>query len=416
MLPGRFPALSNRNFRIFWFGQFVSLIGTWMQTTVQPYLAYRITDQPIYLGWVGFASALPAFFITLPGGVFVERIDKRKAVILMQTIMMGQAFILAFLTLTGQVTIWHIIILAAVSGMANAFELTARQAMIVELVGKDALPNAIALNSAIFNAARVVGPSLTAPFFLLLGESGEGWAFFANGVSYLFVIFSLMMIRTDPLLNTSTQAESMSFAGLVAGQRYVRQTPVIFLLIIMASIPSLFGFPFNQQIPVFARDVFHLVGDTESAVAARNSMMVTFQGLGALIAAIFLAAFSTIRKKGRLLIAGQLAFALGLIGISRVPIFQASLPMMILIGWGTVTQLASTNTIIQLTAPDHLRSRVLSTYLWSVNGLAPFGSLCLGWLVQTLGAQTAVMLGGTICLVGYAYVHLRRPMIRNLVI
>ena len=314
MFYHRFPALASRNYRLFWSGQFVSLIGSWMQSTVLPYLAYRISGQPFYLGLIGFASSLPALLFMLPAGVLVEGWDKRKTVIWMQTVLMLQAFILAFLALTGIINIWHIIGMAFLAGLANAVEITARQAMIVELVGKQALPNAIALNSTIFNAARVIGPSLTAPFLLLLGDKGEGWAFFANGVSYLFVIAGLLFVDSRSQITPREENQSI-LTGFMEGQAYIRRTPTIALIIGLVSIFGFFGFPFGQQIPVFARDVLRIAGDTNATVAARNSLLVTAQGVGALIAAVSLALFSTIRRKGLALSLGQVVFATALIGL-----------------------------------------------------------------------------------------------------
>src|SRR5512133_2478754 len=219
----RYPALASRDFVVFWVGQFVSLIGTWMQNTTQPYLAYRLSGQPFDLGLIGFASALPTLLLALPGGVLVERLDKRKTVIAMQIVMMIQAFTLAVLALTGVIQIWHIVVLAFLLGSANAIEITARQAMLIELVGKGALPNAIALQSTIFNAARVIGPSLVAPFLIFIQGNGEGWAFLANGVSYLFIIVSLFFVQT-PFKVAQTVEKRNLWADFREGQVYIRQT------------------------------------------------------------------------------------------------------------------------------------------------------------------------------------------------
>jgi MFS family permease len=414
-ITARFPALASRNFRIFWLGQFVSLIGTWMQNTTQPYLAYRITGQPIYLGLIGFAASLPALLFTLPGGVMVERVDKRKVVIIMQTVMMLQAFTLSFLTLTGMVTIWQIITLAFVLGVANSVEITARQAMLIELVGKEALPNAIALQSTIFNAARVLGPALAAPLLVLLGNNGEGWAFFANGVSYLFVIIGLFFVHPDSAYSSNVRPHVSALSEFREGQRYIRSTAAVSLLIFMAAVPGFLGFPAIQQMPVFARDVFRQPGDTEAIVAARTSAMITAQGIGALIAAVTLATFSMMKRKGLLLTAGQFAFSTALVAISFTRQLGTALPLMTLIGWGTVTALAMTNTLIQLLVPNHLRGRVISTYLWALNGVAPFGSLFMGWMAQTFGAPTAVLVGGAACLGLATIVHLATPTLRRIV-
>jgi MFS family permease len=398
----RFPALANRNFLIFWVGQFISLVGTWMQSTVQPYLAYRITGQPIYLGLIGFSASLPALLITLPSGVLVEHLDKRKTVIVMQAVMMVQAFFLAYLVFSGQITIWWIVGLSFLLGVANSVEIIARQSMIVDLVGKEALPNAIALNSAIFNAARVLGPSLAAPFMVFIQGSGEGWAFFANGASYLFVIVGLFMIRLQKQTRLETPPGLRQ--GLIdfrEGQKYILATPYVALLILTVTIPGIFGFPFAQQIPVFAKNVLAQIGDTTATVAARNSLLVTFQGVGALIAAVYLSVFSGIRRKNLLLTIGQFVFAGALVAISFSKVPFISYFIIVMLGWGMITQLALTNTLIQLAVPDHFRGRVMGTYIWAMNGVAPFGSLLIGGVAQTFGAPVAILFGGSVCLIGY---------------
>ena len=230
----RYPALASRDFTIFWVGQFVSLIGTWMQSTTQPYLAYRLSGKPFDLGLIGFSSALPTLILALPGGVLVERLDKRKTVITMQVVMMVQAFIMAFLALTGVIQIWHIAALAFLLGTANAIEITARQAMLIELVGKESLPNAIALQSTIFNAARVIGPSLVAPFLIFIQGSGEGWAFLVNGVSYLFIIVSLNFVRT-PFKTAPVIVARNWLVEFREGQAYIRQTRSVAMIILMAA-------------------------------------------------------------------------------------------------------------------------------------------------------------------------------------
>jgi MFS family permease len=411
----RFPALAYRNFRIFWIGQFISLIGTWMQSTVQPYLAYRLTDQPIYLGLVGFAGALPSLLFTLPVGVMVERLDKRKTVIVAQFVMMVQAFILGILALTGRVTIWHIIGLAFIMGIANSVDMVARQSMLRELTDISVLPNAIALNSTIFNAARVLGPTLSAPFLVYLGNNGEGWAFLANAVSYLFVIIGLFMINTRSVIPPRVEGNS-PLDDFKEGQRYISSSKIIPLIIILVAIPGIFGFPFSQQIPVFAKVGLHQVGDTEAIVAARNSLLMTAQGVGALFAALGLAVFSTFRKKGRLLASGQIVFAIALILLGFTHNTPLASVFFMIAGWGMVTQLALNNTLVQLNSPNELRGRVLSTYIWAMNGVSPFGSLLIGWLAQNWGIQVAVLIGGGICLASFIIGHALRPAIRETVL
>lgn len=407
----RYPALASRDFVIFWVGQFISLIGTWMQSTTQPYLAYRLSGQPFDLGLIGFASALPTLLLALPGGVLVERLDKRKTVIVMQAVMMLQAFLMAALALTGMIQIWHIVILAFLLGTANAIEITARQAMLIELVGKEALPNAIALQSTIFNAARVIGPSLVVPFLVFIQGSGEGWAFLANGVSYLFIIVSLFFVAT-PFKTELTHLKRNLWAEFREGQTYIKNTRMVTMIILMAAVLGFVGFPLLQQIPVIARDVLAQVRDTEPIRAARNSALYTAQGIGALVAAFSLATFNP-RRKGLILTAGQFAFILSLIALSFTNIVPVALVLIVLIGWGTVTALATMNTLIQLEVPDHLRGRVFSTYLWALQGVAPFGSLFVGWMAQNWGVPLAALVCGLICLVVIAGIHLWNPEIRT---
>jgi MFS family permease len=412
-LTDRFPAFASRNFTIFWFGQFLSLIGTWMQNTTQPYLAYRLTGRPFDLGLIGFASTLPTLILALPAGVIVERLDKRKTVIVMQVIMLMQALTLAILTLTGRIQIWHIAFLAFVLGVAGAFEITSRQAMLIELVGRPALPNAIALQTAIFNGARVLGPSLTAVVLILIKNQGEGWAFLINAVSYLFIIIGLFFVKTPfKVQNEVSEPTKRDLIGeFKEGQRYILGNSTVGLVILMAALIGFFGFPFGQQIPALARDVLHQALDTEIMVKARTSSLYIAQGIGALIAAIYISLYSGLRRKGLLLAIGQFIFAVALILISITTSIQLVLVLIIFLGWAMVTQLALMNTIIQINIPDQLRGRVFSTYLWALQGVAPFGSLFVGWVAQTWNIPTAAFLFGSICIIFAFTIHLVKPEI-----
>ena len=407
MISRYFPAFRYRNFRIFWVGQFFSLVGTWMQAAILPYLAYRLTGQPILLGAIGFATTIPMLLITLPGGVLIERLDKRRTVIALQIVLMLCAFLLAFLTLTHKIGIIHIIAISFLVGSANALEITARQSMFIDLVDKEALSNAIALNSLIFNAARVLGPSLAAPFLIFLQENGEGWAFFANGVSYLFVIGGLFLIRTRSKIDRSASQRGME--AFKEGQKFIRTNPTIGLMILLITIPGFFAFPFIQQIPVFARDVFSVAGEAAGMGATRNSILLTAQGVGAFIASILIAVLSTIKRKPLFLVIGQYIFSLSMIALSFVTGFSGGVIFMVFIGFGLVTQLIMSNTLIQLFTPDSLRGRVISTFLWAIQGVAPFGSLFIGWITQNWGISIAVLVGGAVCLLGQTALHLYRP-------
>ncbi len=411
----RFPAFASRDFSIFWVGQFLSLIGTWMQNTTLPYLAYRLTGRPLDLGLIGFSSTLPTLLLALPGGVLVEHMDKRRIVIVMQTIEMLQAFALSFLTLTGVIQIWHIIFLSFVLGAASAIEITARQAMLIELVGKAALPNAIALQTTIFNAARVLGPSLTAVVLVLIKNQGEGWAFFINAVSFLFVIIGLFFVRTPYKVNAAAQAnrKRSMVAEFSEGQRYILGNSTVALVILMAAVVGFFGFPFGQQIPAVARDVLKQIGDTETIIKARTSALYIAQGVGALVSAIFISTFSDIKRKGFLLAIGQFIFAIALIGIALTRSSTLAMGLIVLLGWAIVTQLAMMNILIQIAVPDALRGRVFSTYLWALQGVAPFGSLFIGWVAQAWNVPLSALICGGVCLLAAILIHSLNPAFRR---
>jgi MFS family permease len=407
----RFPALASRDYSIFLLGQFISVIGTWMQNTAQPYLAYRISGRPLDLGWIGFAATLPTLLLALPAGVLVERWDKRKTVIVFQAIMALQAFSLAALTFSGQIQIWHIVILALIFGTASAVEITARQAMLIELAGRGALPSAIALQSMAFNIGRVLGP-LTASW-LLTSTGTEGSVFMANGISYLFVIGGLFIIQTR--FKVTRQPEETKSLGLEfrEGLAYIRKNAVVASIILMAALVGFFGFPLMQQIPALARDVMKADADTEAIVAARTGNLYAAQGAGALAAALLAAYSSSSGNKGRMVLLGQIAFILPLIVLGYVPSLSIALLLMVLIGWGTVTHLVSMNTLIQLNVPNTLRGRVFSVYLWALQGVAPFGSLLIGWLAQNWGVPLASLIGGLVSLVSIGGLHWISPGVRR---
>ena len=414
-IKDRFPALASRDFLIFWVGQFVSMIGTWMQNTTQPYLAYRITGSSLDLGLIAFSSTLPTLLLALPGGVLIERMDKRKIVIVMQGIMMAQAFILAFLALTGRIQIWHMIVLAFILGSANAIEITARQSMLIELVGKPALPNAIALQSAIFQLARVLGPSFTAIILVLAKNQGEGWAFFANGVSFLFVILSLLFVRTPyRIIQSDLIKRKINLsAELGEGWKYIRGNTVVLLIIILVALIGFFGFPFSQQFPALARDVLQGISDSEKLVAARTSALYLAMGIGALIAALIVSAFSNLRRKALLMSIGQFVFSVTMVLLAFAHSLPVAVVLVSILGWATVTQFMMMNTLIQLDVPDELRGRVFSVYLWAQQGVAPFGSLFIGWLAQTSGVPPAALICGCVCLLVVLITQVKWPILRQ---
>jgi MFS family permease len=410
-LVRRFPALASRDFTIFLVGQFISVIGTWMQNTAQPYLAYRISGRPLDLGLIGFASTLPTLLLALPAGVLVERWDKRKTVIIFQSIMSLQAFGLAILTFSGEIQIWHIGVLALLFGIASAVEITARQAMLIELSGREALPSAIALQSMVFNIGRVIGPLIAS--WLLTSTGTEGSVFLANGISYLFVIAGLFIIQTRYKVPRAAEATKSLGTEFREGVGYIRRNALVATIILMAALVGFFGFPLIQQVPALARDILKTTSDTETDIAARTSLLYAAQGAGALIAALLAAYMSSSQNKGRMVMLGQIAFIFPLIALGYVPNLSISLLLLVLIGWGTVTQLVSMNTLIQVAVPNELRGRVFSVYLWALQGVAPFGSLLIGWLAQNWGVPLAALTGGLISLVSIGALHLISPGVRR---
>lgn len=407
----RFPALASRDYVLFLAGQFISVIGTWMQNTAQPYLAYRISGRPLDLGLIGFASTLPTLLLTLPAGVLVERWDKRRTVIIFQSIMSLQAFGLAALTFTGHIQIWHIGLLALIFGTASAVEITARQAMLIELAGREALPSAIALQATAFNVGRVIGP-LTASW-LLTSTGTEGSVFVANGVSFLFVIAGLLIAQTRYKVPREAVALQSMGTEFREGLGYIRSNTLVASIILMSALVGFFGFPLIQQIPAFARDVLKTVSDTEAAVAARTSLLYAAQGAGALTAALLAAYRSSARSKGIMVTLGQVAFVIPLIALGYVSNLNLSLVLLVLMGWGTVTQLVSMNTLIQTSVPNGLRGRVFSAYLWALQGVAPFGSLLIGWIAQNWGVPMAALIGGLVSLISIGSLHLMSPSVRR---
>ena len=405
----RFPALASRDFVLFLVGQFVSIVGTWMQGTAQPYLAYRLSGRPFDLGLIGFATTLPTLLLALPAGVLVERWDKRRTVIILQAVMAALAIALAVLTFNGQIEIWHITLIAFLFGTASAVEITARQAMLIELAGREALPSAIALQTTAFNLGRVLGPSLAAPF---MAAGNEGSAFLFNGISFIFVIVGLLFARTRFQIPREEKGERNLMQEFGEGLAYIRQNRVVASIILMSGLIGFFGLPLLQQIPTLGRDVLHTLLDTETLIAGRTSQLYIAQGVGALLAAFLAAYFSGARRKGLLLTLGQVAFLIGVLFLSWTTLQPLALILLAVVGWGSVTQLVTMNMLIQLRVPNGLRGRVFSIYLWALQGVAPFGSLLVGWMVQSWQLPVTMLACGILLLVLFAAIHLGNPDLR----
>jgi MFS family permease len=399
-------ALRHRNFRLFFSGQLISLIGTWMQNVAQAWLVYRITGSSALLGMVGFAGQIPVFLISPLGGLVADRYSRQRTVIATQTSAMILALVLAALTLTSRVQVWHIFVLAALMGVVNAFDIPARQAFLVEMVGREDLINAIALNSSMFNGARIVGPAVAG---VLVATIGEGWCFFANGVSYIAVIIGLTMIRVVP---AAVPKKASAISHIIEGFRFVGNTTPIRALLLLLGLVSLTGMPYAVLMPVFADQIFH-------SGARGLGILMGFSGAGALIGALALATRQSVSGLGRWVGVSTGVFGVSLILFSFSRSFWIAAALLVPVGLAMMTQMGASNTLIQSMTPDHLRGRVMSVYSMMFMGMAPVGALLAGVLADRLGAPVTVAIGGAIAIGGSIVFRLRlsalRPEARRLI-
>ena len=359
-------ALAHRNFRLFFFGQTVSLTGTWMQSVAQGWLVLTLTDSPFYVGLVSALGSLGVLLFTLYAGVVADRSDKRRTVIVTQALLMLQAFALAALAWTGAVTVAHVMALALLLGVVSAFDIPTRQAFIVEMVGKDDLMNAIALNTSVFNATRVIGPVVAG---LLIGPFGVAACFFLNGVSYLAVIASLLALRLPPYVpRASAETVWQGFREIVA---FIRSDARVSTLIALTALLSIFGFPFLALMPVFARDILH-------SDARGYGVLLAAVGAGAVLGALAVAVYSRRIPKGRFMLIGGTSFGtlVALFALSRW--FALSLVLLALTGCAMIVNNALTNTMLQTLVPDALRGRVMGFYSFMFVGMSPLGAFQAG--------------------------------------
>jgi MFS family permease len=407
-------ALTHRNFQLFFSGQLISLIGTWMQTVAQSWLVYRITKSSLLLGSVGFASQIPVFLIAPIGGMVADRANRHRIVIATQTASMILAFILATLTLSNIVTVPEIFVLAALLGVVNAFDIPGRQSFLVDMVGRDDLMNAIALNSSMFNGARVIGPAIAG---ILVAKIGEGWCFFANGVSYIAVIIGLLLMKIEC---TRRSKSDSPLADIMEGFRWASHTGPIRMLLLLLGLVSLVGMPYTVLMPVFADRVLHGGASGVAAFlhakdpgAVRLGVLMGATGVGALLGALTLALRSGVRGLGRLIVITCAGFGLSLIVFAASKNFWLSATLLIPVGFCIMLQMACSNTLIQTMVPDVLRGRVMSVYSMMFMGMAPFGALLGGALADRLGAPWTVAIGGAASIVGAILFGRKLPVFRG---
>lgn len=399
-LPKTFRALKHRNLQLFFAGQFISLIGTWMQTVAQAWLVYRLTHSALQLGLVGFLGQIPVLFISPLGGALADRKNRHKIIIATQTASMLLAFILAWLTLAHRVTIPEIYILAALLGIVSAFDIPGRQAFVVDMVGKEDLVNAIALNSSIFQSGRIIGPAIAG---ILVSLLGEGWCFFANGISYIAVIIGLLLMKGMKTLRVYSSGSV--FQNIAEGFNYaVAQKPIRYILLLLG-ILSFAGMPYTVLMPIFADQILH-------GGASGLGLLMGAIGVGALFGALSVASKTGIRGLGRWVTFSAAGFGISLILFSISRNFWISILCLLPAGYTMLMGMASSNTLIQSLVSDRFRGRVMAVYSMMLMGMAPLGSLMAGTISHQWGAPFAVALGGGLCILGALVFGLKLPHLR----
>ncbi len=393
-----FSALTYRNFRLFWFGQIISLTGTWMHSAAQGWLVLKLTDSPFYLGLAGSAVSMPILLFSLLGGVTADRYSKRKILLTTQSILMLLAFSLALLVSTGVVTVWHVLIIAFLVGSVGAFDIPSRQSFIIEMVGRESLMNAIALNSAAFNAARIIGPAIAG---ILIGYLGIAFCFYINAISFLASIVALSKMSFDNRDVTKPPKKGI-MEDFKEGLKYIFSEPRIKTLIISVGIISFFGFPYITFLPIYARDIL-------KTGATGLGILMGVAGAGAFIGALSIAFRGDIARKGLLVSVSGMIFSVSLLVFSFSTIAWLSYIMLFLVGWGAINQIATANSLIQITVPDRLRGRVMSSFTAVFLGMATLGNLMIGSLAVYVETRTALGIGAKFCLLGMIWLIWKRP-------
>lgn len=399
-----FRSLKHRNYRLFFMGQGLSLIGTWMQMTAVAWLVWRLSHSALLLGVVGFAARIPTFVLAPFAGVLVDRVDRYRLVILTQVLSMIQALALAGLMISGHLVLWHVIMLSLMLGLINALDVPARQSFLVQMLDRrEDLTNAIALNSSMVNGARLIGPSIAG--FLIAG-SGEALCFLLNGLSYVAVIAGLLLMRVQP--NARIGSRTAVFENLREGFRYAFGFPPIRSLLFLLALVSLTGASYTQLLPIFAEDI--LAGD-----ARTQGFLVSAAAVGALGGALYLAGRRSARGLERAIAWAPAVFGAGLIALGLSNRLWLTLAVMPVIGLGLMVQMAATNTVLQTIVDDDKRGRVMGFYSMAFMGMVPLGSLLAGLLAQFIGAPLTVVLGGLCCILGSLVFARRLPVLRRLI-
>lgn len=397
-----FAALRHPNYRLWFLGQLVSLAGSWMQTTAQGFLIFELTKSPAFLGYVGFAAGIPSWVFILYGGVIADRVPRRTLIMVAQSAMMVLAFMLAGLVVTGLVQPWHVLVLALLNGVANAFDAPARQAFVVELVERDDLTNAIALNSTMFNAAAVVGPAIAGVVYALLGPA---WCFTINGLSYLAVIAALLAMRLPPFLAKPRVGSTTDQLRL--GLSYVKGEHATRTLILNMAVVGLFGISLVTLFPAWSVNV--LGGDVRT-----NGLLLSARGLGAMSGALMIASLGQRAARGRLWTIGSFVLPVAMAAFAAARWLPLSLVLLVGMGWGFMVVANSSNALVQTRVPDELRGRVMSVFTLTFFGGMPLGSLLAGAMAQRIGEPITVLINASVVLLASSLIWWRLPYIRKL--
>jgi MFS family permease len=394
--------MRHRNFRLFFGGQSISLIGTWMTRVATSWLVYRLTKSPLLLGTVGFAGQIPTFLLAPLAGVIVDRMDRRKVLVWTQTLAMVQSLVLAWLTLSNRINITEILVLSSLQGVINAFDMPGRQSFMIRMVEDRAdLSNAIAINSSMVNVARLLGPSLAG---MLIAATNEGWCFVIDGVSYIAVIASLLMMRVTH--EQLQQGGATIMEQLRQGWVYVAESVPIRRILLLFALLSLMGWPFMVLMPVFAAQVLH--GGPHTL-----GFLMGAVGVGSLISALALVIRKSVRGLLKMIPIAAAVFGVGLISFGLSKNLWLSLPMMLITGFGMMQGLTASNTILQTLVDEKMRGRVMSYYTMAFVGMAPFGSLLAGTLAHAIGAPRTVIVSGIACILGSLWFWSRMAAIRK---
>jgi MFS family permease len=385
--PGMFSSIqTNPNFRLYWGGAFVSNVGTWMQSVAQGWLVYQLTGSTFLLGAVSFAGSIPILFLSLFGGALADRFERRRLMVVTQTGLMILAFLLAALDFAKVITVWQIMGIAFLSGVINAFNAPVRQSLIADLVPRNQLQNAIALNSAQFQSSRVIGPAIAG---ITLAAVGPAWCFFINGASFLAVIAALLLVVVPPLPPRSPQS---IFRNVQEGLQYVWHEPTIFALLLVATIPGLFGQPYQPLLPAVVSSVLHY-----NAIGL--GLLESSAGAGSVVGALIVASLAQSKQRGRLQLYMLTLFGIGLILFSQSRWMPLSMALVFIIGLASMAYSSLNQTFLHSLVSDEMRGRLMSLFTLTTFGLQPLGSLQAGFVGQTFGVSTALLLGGMVCLV-----------------